>query len=142
MVSSAANVKPESLPPTVPAATFHIYRVYFQLHGWNTLMENTLDPKDQGWRLERASLVPFMTTDQKPAPDELLKVIRCNCQATSKSLCSGKQCSCRSNGLKCVATCEGCQGSECQIYVTVELFEEEENNIEDEFDNNMFDDFG
>ena len=46
MVSSAANAKPESLPPTVPAAMFHIYRVYFQLHGWNTLMENTLDPKD------------------------------------------------------------------------------------------------
>ena len=66
------------------------------------------------------------------------KHIRCNCQATPKNLCSGKQCPCCSNGLKCVAACGGCRGTECQNCVTVELFEEEENNIEDEFDNNMF----
>ena len=74
MASSAANVKPESLPSTEEAAMFHIHRVYFQLHEWNTLMESTLYPKDWGWRLEGASLVPFMR-DQEPAPDELLKVI-------------------------------------------------------------------
>ena len=61
MASSAANVKAKSLPPTEQAAMFHIYQVYFQLHEWNTLMESTLDPKDWGWRLEGASLVPFMT---------------------------------------------------------------------------------
>ena len=61
MPLSAANVKPESLPPTEKAAMFHIYRVYFQLHEWNTVMESTLNPKDWGWRLEGASLVPFMT---------------------------------------------------------------------------------
>ena len=60
MVSSAANVKPESLQPTEQAAMFHVYWVHFQLHEWNTLMESTSDPKDWGWRLERASLVPFM----------------------------------------------------------------------------------
>ena len=74
MASFAANVKPESLPPTEQAAMFHIYRVYFQLYEWNTLMESTLDPKDWGWRLKGASLVPFMT-DQEPVSDELLKVI-------------------------------------------------------------------
>ena len=79
-------------------------------------------------------------TDQEPAPDELLNVIRCNCQATSKKLCSGKQCSCRSNGLRCIAPCGGCRGTECQNCVAVELFEEEKkNNIEDELDNNIFD---
>ena len=62
-------------------------------------MKSTLDPKDWGWRLEGASLVPVMT-DQEPAPDELLNVIRCNCQATSKNLCSGSQCFCRSNGFE------------------------------------------
>ena len=45
MVSSAANMKPESFPPTEQAAMFHIYRVYFQLQEWNILMESTLDPK-------------------------------------------------------------------------------------------------
>ena len=53
-----------------------------------------------------------------------------------------EQCSCRFNGLKCVAACGGCRGTECQNCVTVELFQEEENNIEDEFDNNIFDVFG
>ena len=61
MLSSAANVKPESLPPTEQPAMFHIQRVYFQFHEWNSLMESTLDPKDWGWRLEDASLLPFMT---------------------------------------------------------------------------------
>ena len=74
MASFAANVKPESLPPTERAAMFHIYRVCFQLHEWNTLMESTLDPNNWGWRLEGASLVTFMT-NQEPAPDELLKII-------------------------------------------------------------------
>ena len=106
-----------------------------------TLMQSTLDPKDWGWRLEGALLVPAMT-DQEPAPDELLKVIKCNCQATSKNLWNGKQCSCPCNGLKYVAASGGCQETECQNCVTVELFEKEENNIEDEFDNNTFDVFG
>ena len=68
-------------------------------------------------------------TDQEPVPDELLNVIRCNCQATSKKLCSGKQCSCRSNGLRCIAPCGGCRGTECQNCVAVELFEEEKKTI-------------
>ena len=87
-------------------------------------MESSLGPKNWGWRLESALLVVVMRY-QEPAPGEFLKVIRCNCQATSKKLCSGKQCSCRSNGLKCVAACGGCRGTECQNCVTVELFEEE-----------------
>ena len=49
------------------------------------------------------------------------------------------KCSCRFNGLKCVAACGGCRGTECQNWVTVEQFQEEENNVEDEFDNNTFD---
>ena len=60
-----------------------------------------------------------------------------------KNLCIGKQCSWRSNGGKCVAACGGCWRTECQNCITVELFDEEENNIEDEFDNKIFDnDFG
>ena len=100
-------------------------------------MESIFDPKDWVWRLEGFSLVPAMT-DPEPAPDQLLKVIRCNCQATSKNLCSGKQCSCRSNGLKCRVACGDCRGIECQNCVTVELSEEEGNSIEEEFDNNIY----
>ena len=97
-----------------------------------------MEPKDWGCRLEGASLGPVMI-DQEPFPDELLKVIRCDCQKTSKNLYSWKQCSCRSSGIKCVAACGDYWGTECQNCGAVELFEEEENNIEDEFDNNIFD---
>ena len=75
--------------------------------------------------------------DQEPGPDELLKVIH-KMQLSSNV----KKCFCRSNGLKCVTACGRCRGTECQNCVTVELFQEEENNIEDEFDNNIFDVFG
>ena len=65
-----------------------------------------------GWRLG-VSLVTVMI-DQESAPDELLKVIRCNCLATLKNLRCEKQCSCCSNGLKCVAARGGCRGTECR----------------------------
>ena len=75
-------------------------------HPWKVLWTQKIG----GWRLG-VSLVPVMI-DPESAPDELLKVIRCNCQATSKNLRSEKQCSCCSNGLKCVAACGGCRGTE------------------------------
>ena len=34
-----------------------------KLQEWKTLMESTLDPKDWGWRLEDAPLVPVMTDE-------------------------------------------------------------------------------
>ena len=46
MASSAANVKPNSFPPTEQAAVFHIYWVYFQLREWNTLMKSNLNAKN------------------------------------------------------------------------------------------------
>ena len=57
-------------------------------------------------------LIPIMT-DGPAAADELLNVVRCNCQTTSKTIC-GPRCSCRINGLKCVPACGGCRGVECQ----------------------------
>ena len=63
MASYSRTAKPESLPPTDRAAMFNAYCVYFQLQKWNTAMESTLDSKDEGWRLENASLVP-VTTDE------------------------------------------------------------------------------
>ena len=118
MPLSAANVKPESLPVTEQAAMFHIYGVYFQLHELEHTHGKYFGHKRVGLEIRRC----FFGTSCKrsrPAPDELLKVMRCNCQATSKNLCSERQCSCRSNRLKCVAACGGCPGTECQNCVTV-----------------------
>ena len=77
MASSSATVKNQSLPLN-EGAIIHTYWVYFHLQESNTIMESTLDPKDWGWWLKGASLVPVMTNDE-PAPEELLKIIRCNC---------------------------------------------------------------
>ena len=137
MSSSSAAIKPENLPPTERAAMYHFRRTYYQVQEWNTLMESTLDPKDWGWRLEGNSLVPI-TTDKEPAPEELLNVIRCNCRLTSKNPCGGKQCSCRANGLNCVAACGDCRGTDCQNCTQPELTEDDQNENDDELDN-LFD---
>ena len=60
----------------------------------------------------------------------------------SKNPYSGKQCCCHSNDLNNVAVCRGCRGTECQNDVTSELLVEGQTDIEDRFDNNIFDIFG
>ena len=56
----------------------------------------------------------------------------------SKNPCSGKQCSCHSNGLKCVNACRSCRRTEHQNGGTFELLVEGQNDIEDRFHNNNF----
>jgi len=50
---------------------------------------------------------------QDIAPDDLLKVIRCNCKITSKNPCSTRICSCRRNGISCLSACGDCRGVDC-----------------------------
>ena len=79
-------------------------------------------------------------TDEAPAPDELLKVIRCKCQTTSKHPCGvSTKCSCRLNGLNCVAACGNCRSIEYEN-INKEHFLDDENNkdVDDEFDDNIF----
>ena len=66
MISSAANVKPESFPPTEQDAMFLCSR--YTLNYRN----RTNSWKNWEWRLEGALLVPVMT-DQAPAPNKLLR---------------------------------------------------------------------
>ena len=82
------------------------------------------------------SFVPIMT-DESPAPDELLNLIRCNCRLTSKNLCGGNNCSYRANGLNCVAACGDCCGTQCMNCKTNAIAE---NNVEDdeEYEGNIF----
>ena len=59
------------------------------------------------------SLLLPTITDRKPAPENLLVVIRCKCKLSSRNVCGTNLCSCRKSRLKCVAACEGCRGDEC-----------------------------
>ena len=49
-------------------------------------------------------LANFITTDREVAPENILKVIRCNCKETAKE-CETNRCCCRKNGLACATTC-------------------------------------
>ena len=79
-------------------------------------------------------------TDESPAPDELLNIIRCNCRLTSKNPCGGNKCSCRTNGLTCVAACGDCRGTQC-INSTKDITEnsfEDDEAFEGNFLENIF----
>ena len=74
-----------------------------------------------------------------PVPCELLNVIRCNCNISTKNPCGSKQCSCRSNGLKGVSAFGNCRGTECQNCIPIIDYKDDERNIllddEDGYDN-------
>ena len=79
----------ERLPPTASAARFHALRVYYQIMVWIG-MESDMDPLKWGWKLESNQMLPIMST-MKVAPENLLKMIHCNCTIG----CVKNQCNCR-----------------------------------------------
>ena len=83
VATAKAFVTSERLPPTSPATSFHSQRVYFQIMVWMG-MANEMNPTEWGWKKGSDELIPIMT-DNNAAPDELLKVIHCNCSGGCKS---------------------------------------------------------
>ena len=104
---SSSFVHPQNLPPTSSAAKYHSLRVYYQIRQWQGT-EDGMSPQDWGWKENDGVLIP-VTTDLEPAPNELLQIIRCNCQTD----CSTLRCSCRKHGLNCSIACGNCRGSGC-----------------------------
>lgn len=137
MVTTRSAVEPENLPPTERATFFHSLRVHLQVSQWKHLDLACLNPLDWGWKMENDVMVPIKT-DLEAAPDWLLQVIRCKCKSTTKHPCSTQTCSCRKNGLSCVAACGNCHGENCEnkaVLVTDEdAYEDEERNIFDLFE--------
>lgn len=107
VATAQAFVTSERLPPTSPATRFHSQRVYFQIMVWMG-MANEMIPTEWGWKQETYQLIPIMTQNNA-APDELLKIIHCNCSGG----CQSCRCSCRRYGLLCTATCGPCQSENC-----------------------------
>ena len=95
----------QSLPPTPDAANFHSLRIYLQCQIWGGAAVS-LDPSDWGWFEENGKYLPEKMT-LPPAPDHLLKIIRCNCKAN----CDTKRCTCRKSGLDCSVACGECRGA-------------------------------
>ena len=111
LIANNKTIQPERLPPTERAAYHHSLRVHLQVMRWIHLDNSKLNALEWGRKLDRGLLRPVMT-DAAPAPDDILKFIKCNCKALN-NLCGSYQCSCRKNGMKCVPACGICHGLSC-----------------------------
>ena len=111
VASSSTHVEPQTLPPTSAAAKYHSMRVYCQVQQWKG---KHASPDELGWKRSGDRLVPI-GTDLAPAPDELLRIIRCNCQSD----CSTLRCTCRKHGISCSVVCGNCKGCSCTNCETV-----------------------
>ncbi|KAK7111484.1 hypothetical protein V1264_011106 [Littorina saxatilis] len=108
VATCSASVDVQSLPPTSAAAKYHSLRVYLQVQEWVNLSAD-LAPEEWGWHLSAGQQLEPRTTDLPPAPEALLRVVRCNC----KKDCQSKRCTCRKHGLVCSVACGGCKGLSC-----------------------------
>ena len=99
LATSTSHIEPKNLPPTAAAAKFHSYRIFLQICQWKDLACD-LEPSLWGWAQTVGGLFPI-TTDLPPAPEDLLKIIRCNCTTD----CSSGSCSCQKYGMKCSLAC-------------------------------------
>ena len=107
VASKSSHVKPQALPPTSGAAKYHSLRVYLQVQEWKGSADE-LHPTDWGWQECDEGFVPIQTS-LPPAPEHLLKVIRCNCQTD----CSTLKCTCKRHNIECTPACGNCRGSGC-----------------------------
>lgn len=110
--TSKTTIKPQTFPPTENAVNYHFLRIHLQVIEWKTLMNIQLNPLEWGWKSSNGTYDPVMT-DLNAAPDNILRLIRCNCKS-KKNPCSTSACSCRKHGLLCVSACGNCSGVECE----------------------------
>jgi len=108
VISATSFVTPERLPPTESATKLHCRRAYYQIMVWMGMAQD-MDAMSWGWKVEDNQFVPVMSK-MNAAPDNLLKVIHCNCSTACRTL----RCSCRGYGLPCTAACGPCQLETCE----------------------------
>ncbi len=104
--TSNSCIYPQTPPPTSAAAKYHSLRVYLQILEWKGCGD--INPFKWGWKESNGKFAPILT-DLPPAPDDLLKMIRCNCPTD----CSSMRCTCRKHHVKCSPACGNCRGSGC-----------------------------
>ena len=107
VASSATHVRPQTLPPTSGAAIYHSMRVYLQVQEWKGSADGLLST-EWGWQLCDEGFVPLQTA-LAPAPENLLRIIRCSCLTD----CSTLRCTCKKHNIECTPACGNCRGSGC-----------------------------
>ena len=110
-----------SLPPTNEAFKQNVARAHLQVAIWReslTSDQPSLDPTQYGYTGDGQSLLPStLPADVLPAPNELLKLIKCN-KCSGDTPCKTKRCSCHRDRLGCSMFC-GCRGETCFNEYTV-----------------------
>ena len=143
MVTTSSSLQPQKLPPTVQAIRYHSMRVQLQVCQWKYLDLMILDARNWGWKDENGCMTPIKT-DTEPAPEWLLKVIRCRCNMSSKNPCGTAVCSCRKNGIKCMSACSNCCGESCTNATVDDIIEDDLDDCNadgSDFERNIFDIF-
>ena len=122
--TNSSMLRPERLPPTERTSFQHSLNVHLQVMIWKSLNVVHMEPCEWGWFVENGRLSPVMN-DMAPAPDDLLKYVRCKCKTSSTNPCSTNMCSYRNSGLKCVTYCHDCRGEQCRNAVAAQCEEHE-----------------
>ena len=128
VASNTSHVHPRALPPTPGAAMYHSLRVYLQVQEWKG-SAGGLRPTEWGWQqCDNADMgfVPLQTY-LAPAPENLLRVIRCNCMAD----CSTLRCTCKKHNIDCSPACGNCRGSGCANILQLPYGDDEDDDIAD-----------
>ena len=79
MAATKDGTKMESLPSSKHAAYQYFCRVFLQVMDWKFLEEAHYNLVS--WTLQNGLYHPILI-DQPPAPDDLLKFVRCKCKLT------------------------------------------------------------
>ena len=100
------------MPPASNAGRSHGLRVYHTVQGW---IGNELPPTKYRYYKQTMSIGQIMFNPGKmtipPAPEKLLKMVRCNCQVGG---CSSRRCSCLKYGQLCTPVFGGWEGLNCR----------------------------
>ena len=125
VATNKVRIRPQTLPPIAAAARYHSMRVYLQVQQWRGVcnMKETY----WGWMTKDENLVPVMTF-LPPAPDELLRVIRCNYTTD----CSTARRSCRKHSLECSPACSQCRGIGCSNSIAADISDEDGDDDDDD----------
>ena len=117
ITTGTSFVQLECLPPTSAAAVCHGLRVYHQVQQWRGI---ALPPPD--WMKTSVWKTLPVRTDPPAAHASLLEIVRCNC----KSDCGSQRCSCKKQGMDCLAACGTCRENSCMNSASPDLGKDDE----------------
>ena len=123
VASSTSYVHPRALQPTPGAAMYHSLRVYLQVQELKG-SAGGLRPTELEWQQCDMGFVPLQTY-LAPAPENLFRVIRCNCMAD----CSTLRCTCKKHSIECSPACGNCRGYGCTNTLQMPCGDDEDHDI-------------